>query len=158
MIDPPFLADSPARLIAFIHITIPRERIREVMGPGIGEVMATLSAQAIQPAGPWFTHHLRIDPEVFDFNICVPVETAVIPAGRVESGQLPAARVARTIYHGPYEHLGSAWAEFMEWINASGHTPLENAWECYVTGPESSDDPNDWRTELNRPIVECPAS
>jgi effector-binding domain-containing protein len=158
MIEPPFLTDSPSRLIAFVHITIPRERIREVMGPGIGEVMATLSSQGIQPAGPCFTHHLRIDPAVFDFNICVPVGTPVTPIGRVESGHVPAARVARTIYHGPYENLGTAWGKFMDWIRAYGHTSLNDAWECYLKGPESSDDPNDWQTELNRPILESTAS
>ncbi len=158
MIEAPFLADSPARLIAFIHVTIPREQIREVMGPGIGEVMAALSDQGIQPAGPWFTHHLRIDPAVFDFNICVPIETPVTPTGRVESGQVPAARVARTNYHGAYANLGAAWGEFMEWIRGAGHTPLNEAWECYLQGPESSDDPNEWRTELNRPVLESEAS
>ena len=154
MIEPPFLADSPARLIAFIHLTIPREQIREVMGPGIGEVMAALSAQGIRPAGPWFTHHLRIDPSIFDFNLCVPVNSRVTPVGRVQSGEHPAARVARTVYHGTYENLGAAWGEFMDWIRASGHTPMESAWECYLKGPESSEDPNDWQTELNRPILD----
>jgi len=152
MIEPPYLADSPARLIAFIHITIPRDRIREVMGPGIGEVMAALSDQGIQPVGAWLTHHLRIDPAVFDFNISVPIETPVTPVGRVQSGEHSAARVARTVYHGAYENLGAAWGEFMDWIRAAGHTPLDHAWECYLKGSESSDDPNDWRTELNRPI------
>ena len=43
------------------------------MSPGYRELMAALAAQGIAPAGPWFTHHLRMDPDTFDFEIGVPV-------------------------------------------------------------------------------------
>lgn len=62
-------------------------------------------------------------------------------------------RVARTIYRGPYEGLGSAWSEFDAWIAAHGHTPAADLWECYAAGPESSPDPASWRTELDRPLI-----
>ncbi|MBO9539070.1 GyrI-like domain-containing protein [bacterium] len=153
MIETPQITQSEAQLTAFIHLTVPREEIQEVMGPGIGEVMAAIAAQGIAPAGPWFTHHLRMDPEIFDFEICVPVTAPVAPAGRVQAGQLPAAKVARTVFHGNYEGLGDAWGEFMDWIEAQGHTPASDLWECYVKGPESSPNPADWRTELNRPLI-----
>jgi effector-binding domain-containing protein len=71
----------------------------------------------------------------------------------VEPGERPAARVARTVYHGPYVGLGPAWGEFGAWIAAEGHTPAPDLWECYLTGPESGPDPSGWRTELNRPLA-----
>ena len=83
----------------------------------------------------------------------MPVTAAVSAAGRVKAGQLPAAMVARTVYHGPYEGLGPAWAEFDAWIAAEGRTPAPDLWECYVAGPESNPDPATWRTELNRPLT-----
>ena len=112
MIDPPKIVQTDAVQTACIHLTIPRAEIGNVMGPGIGEVMATLQAQGIAPAGPWLTHHLRFEPGTFDFEICVPVTRAVAPAGRVRPGSLPAGTVARTIYHGAYEGLappGRSW-------------------------------------------------
>ena len=115
--------------------------------------MATVAAQGIATAGPWFTHHLRMDPGIFDFEICVPVTAPVAATGRVSPGQLPAAKVARTVYRGPYEGLGAAWGEFNAWIAAKGFTPGPDLWEIYVAGPESSPDPSAWRTELNRPLV-----
>lgn len=154
MLDTPHITQTRAQLIAFIHLTIPRSEIRHVMGPGIGEVMVTVAAQGIGPAGPWFTHHLKMDPATFDFEICVPVTAPVVATGRVKSGQLPAAaKVARTVYHGPYEGLANAWGEFEAWIAANGYTSGPDLWECYVAGPESSDDPAAWRTELNRPLI-----
>ena len=153
MLDKPQITEVAAQQTAVIRLTIPREEIRNVMGPGIGELMATIAAQGIAPAGPWFTHHLRMDPDIFDFEIGVPVTAPVAAAGRVKAGQLPATRVARTVYHGPYEGLAAAWAEFDAWIAAEGHTAGTDLWECYVAGPESSPDPATWRTELNRPLT-----
>lgn len=153
MLDKPEIVQTAAQQTARIRLTVPRAEIQNVMGPGYGEVMAALAAQGIAPAGPWFTHHLRMDPEVFDFEICVAVPTPVSPVGRVEPGEIPAATVARTVYRGPYEGLGAAWGEFMEWITAAGHAPAVDLWEVYAAGPESSPNPAEWRTELNKPLV-----
>src|SRR5687767_2141774 len=116
MIDAPRITSTEAETTAVIHLTIPRDQIRTVMGPGIKELMATVSAQGISPAGPWFTHHLRMDPATFDFEIGVPVTSPVAPSGRVSPGQLPATTVARTVFRGGYEGLPTAWREFDAWI------------------------------------------
>src|SRR5262245_30444191 len=152
MLERPHVTQTRSQLTAVIPLTIPREQIRQVMGPGISEVMATLKAQGIAPAGPWLTYHRRMDPKVFDFEIAVPVAKRVEPSGRVRPGELPAAKVARAVYVGGYEGLGAAWAEFDTWITAQGHQPRGDLWEQYVAGPESSADSSKWRTELNRPL------
>ena len=154
MLDTPQVTQSAAQLTAIIRLTIPREEIRNVMGPGIGELIAAIAAQSIAPAGPIFSHHLRMDPAIFDFEIGVPVSKPVTPVGRVQPSQLPATKVARTVYRGPYEGLGPAWGEFCAWISANGYTPAPDLWENYVTGPESSPDPATWRTEFNRPLID----
>jgi effector-binding domain-containing protein len=153
MIDTPQIVQSVAQQTAIIRVTVPRAEIRKVMGPGLGELMATLGKQGIVPAGRWFTHHLKMDPNIFDFEIGVPVTVAVAPAGRVTAGQLPAATVARTIYHGPYEGLPGAWKEFGAWIAAQGRTAGPSLWETYVTDPATNPDPSTWSTELTRPLV-----
>lgn len=154
MIETPRIVEATGQMAAVIHFTVPREEIQDVMGPAIQEVIDVVTAQGIAPVGPWFTHHLRLDPEVFDFEVGVPVSTPVVAEGRVKPGSLPAGRVARTVYHGDYEGLGAAWAEFDAWIVAQGYTPGPDVWERYLTGPDTSPDPADWRTELNRPLVE----
>jgi len=153
MIDTPQIIESAAQITAIIRLTIPREEIRNVMGPAIGEVLAAVAAQGIAPNGSVFSHHLKMDPAIFDFEVGVPVAKTVSAAGRVKPGALPATTVARTVYNGPYEGLGAAWGEFGSWITANGHTAASDLWECYVAGPESSADPANWRTELNRPLA-----
>ena len=154
MLDPPQITRTAAQLTAIIHVTVPRDQIQIVMGPGLAELMAAVAAQGIAPVGPWFTHHLKMDPGIFDFEIGVPVAAPVAAAGRVRAGLWPAMRVARTVYGGPYEGLGAAWGEFIAWIETHGHRPGPDFWEVYVAGTESSPDPATFRTQLSRPLAD----
>ena len=152
MLDPPTLVKSPEQLTAYMHFEIPREEIQVVMGPALHELRRTVAAQGIAVLGPWFTRHLRMPPEIFDFEICLPVASPVEPTKRVRAGRLAEANVARSVYQGPYEGLGAAWAELMSWIAANGLKAREDLWERYIAGPEENPDPASFRTELNRPL------
>lgn len=145
--------DLPEQAIARLHLTVPRSEMRHVMGPARQEVFAVVAEQGIATSGPWFCHHFRIDPQLFDFEVSLPVASAVNASGRVQPGVRSAMRVARAIYRGPYEGLGSAWPEFDAWIAAQGHKAGTELWEHYVSGPESGSDPQQWRTEFWRALV-----
>ena len=152
MISTPQIVQTKAEPAAVIHLTVPRSEMMKVFGPAVGELMAALAKQGVQPVGAVFAHHLKMSPDSFDFELGVKVMAPVNPAGRVTTGELPAAYVARAIYSGPYEGLPSAWGEFDTWLKANGHEPAEDLWELYSVGPQSSPDPAQWRTELNRPL------
>lgn len=154
MIETPQIIQTSSQLAAIIPLTVPRSEIMAVMGSGLSEIMAAVKEQGIGPAGVWFTHHLRIEPELFDFEICVPVNAPVKPVGRVIPGEWPAMKVIRTVYHGPYEKLGDAWGEFEDWIAKQGLKGTQDLWERYLVGPEVGPDGSLYRTELNRPLAE----
>jgi effector-binding domain-containing protein len=153
VIDPPKIVETKTQLTAVIRLTIPRAEIQKVMGPAISEVMSTIAAQGLAPAGPVFSYHLRMDPAIFDFEVGVPVLKPVTATKRVVPSRLPAATVATTTYRGPYEGLGSAWGDLAKWIAAEGYEPGPDLWECYAAGPESNPDPATWRTGINRPVT-----
>ncbi|MDD5297506.1 MAG: GyrI-like domain-containing protein [Rhodocyclaceae bacterium] len=153
MLDTPQLLQTDEQLTAVIHVTIPRTEIGRVMGPAIGELLATLAEQGVSPSGACFSYHRQRPGDTFDFEVGFPVAQAVTPAGRVKMSKLPAARVIRTTYSGGYEGLAAAWGEFCAWIEAEGICAQEGLWECYTRGPESGADPDQWRTELNRPLA-----
>ena len=115
--------------------------------------MSAVAAQGVGPAGAWLAHHHRMDPGVFDFDICVPVSAPVTPRGRVLPDELPAARVARAVYQGPYEGLGDAWGSLLAWIEPEGLAAGADLWVVYEVGPERGPDPSTWRTVLHRPLV-----
>jgi effector-binding domain-containing protein len=154
MIETPQITHTNACKTAIIHVTVSQEEIQKVMGPALQELMSAIAEQGIASTGPWFTHHLRRPADSFDFEVSVPVAKPIIPAGRVQPGEWPAMRVARTIYHGGYEGLGDAWSEFIDWIETNGHETTQDLWEVYTVGPEASSDPTNWRTELNQPLME----
>ncbi len=154
MIDTPTLTQTVATPAAVIRLTIPRAEIQAMMGPARAEVLAAVAAQGLTPAGPLFSYHHRMSAEAFDFAVGVPVASAVVAQGRVEAGALPAARVAQTVYHGPYEGLAAAWGAFETWIADAGHTRRPDLWERYLVGPESCADPSEWQTELSHPLAD----
>lgn len=148
----PEIVVTKAEEAAVIRLTIPRREMMQVFGPAVGELIAALAAQGVAPVGAVFDHHLRMTPDVFDFELGVRVSAPVKAAGRVQAGRLPAAKVARTVYSGPYEGLPAAWGEFDQWMKANGHQQADDLWQVYAVGPQSTPDPASWRTELNRPL------
>jgi len=152
MLETPHLIDTTRLLTAKLPLVVPTVEIGQRMGPGIQEVMAAIAAQGQAPAGPWFTHHFRRPTDTFDFEICVPVASPIRPLGKVQPGEWPAMKVARTIYQGPYEGLGEAWGEFLDWIETNGHQTTDDLWERYLVGPETGPDGSLYRTELSRPL------
>ncbi len=97
MIDKPKIVRTEAQPAAVIHLTVARDKMREVMGPGLKELRAALAAQGIEPTGPWFTHHLTLGPSHWDFEIGVPIAAPIQAQGRVKLGELPARTAARTV-------------------------------------------------------------
>lgn len=152
MLDTPQIIETTAQAAAVIHLTIPRSDMMKVFGPAVGELMAALSAQGQKPGGPVFAHHLKMSADTFNFELGVKVSTLVRATGRMKPSELPAGKVARTVYSGPYEGLPAAWDEFTKWIKANGHEQADDLWEIYSVGPQSTSDPAGWRTELNRPL------
>jgi effector-binding domain-containing protein len=153
MLATPQIINTNVQEAAVIHLTVPRNEMMKVFGPAVGELMAALAAQGVEPIGAVFAHHLKMSPDSFDFELGVKVAAPMKPAGRVKPGRLPSSKVARTVYSGPYEGLPAAWGEFNTWMKANGHEQAEDLWEVYSVGPQSSSDPANWRTELNRPLT-----
>jgi effector-binding domain-containing protein len=151
MIDAPQILQTTTQPIAVIPLTIPKADMRTVMGPAVTELLGAVAAQGIGQAVPWFTHHLKIVPDQWDFEIGVPVIAPVVAVGRVKPSQWTSMQAARTIYSGPYEGLGEAWGEFIAWIAANGHTTTDELWERYLPTPESR--PADYRTELTKRLT-----
>lgn len=153
MISTPQILTTEAHAAAVIHLTILRSEMMSAFGPAVGELMGVLAEQGIEPIGAAFAHHLRITSDTFDFELGIKVAKPVKAAGRVNPGALPAAKVARTVYTGPYEGLPGAWDAFDKWMKANGCRQAEDLWEVYSVGPQSTPDPENWQTELNRPLL-----
>lgn len=148
MLDTLTTLSTTALPAAVIRMKIKKEEIRNVMGPAMQELLAMIPTGGFTPAGRIFSHHFKTDPGYFELEVGIPVTGQVKPAGRVESGVLPAKRVITTVYRGGYEGLGAAWGEFDAAVKANGTKTTGEFWEIYETGPESGPDERKWATRL----------
>jgi effector-binding domain-containing protein len=153
MIETPQILQTEAQPAAVIPLTIPRADMMAAFGPAITELLAELAVQGVTPLGAAFAHHLKMSPGIFDFELGFLVGKPVKAAGRMKPGELPARRVARTMYLGPYEGLPDAWGEFSAWMDKQGLRQADDLWEHYVYGPQSHPDAKTWKTELTRPLA-----
>jgi len=145
----PEVITTQALHTAVIHLVIPGRDMPRYMDPAIQEIMKALKDQGVQPTGPMFSYHHRRPSDTFDFELGFPVVKAIKPMGRVVSGTLPAEKVVRSVYHGPYEELGRAWGELQAWVREQKIAESGRFWECYLDNPAEVEDPKDYRTELN---------
>ncbi len=149
MITPPAFFRSEEQLTAVIHLVVPGKDMPKYMDPAIQEVLSTLAEQGVPPAGPMFSYHHRRPSDTFDFELGFPVAQAIKPTGRVVNGTLPAEKVVRTVYQGPYEALGEAWGELQAWVRQRNITETGRFWERYLNNPDEVKGPSEYRTELN---------
>lgn len=134
---------------AVIRLKIPGKDMPKYMDPAIQELLKVLKEQGLHPVGPMFSYHLRRPSDTFEFELGFPVDGEVVGQGRVIPSVLPAERVARTVYQGPYEGLAVAWPRLSGWVETNGHRSAERFWERYLNNPEEVSDPGLYRTELN---------
>ncbi len=154
MIATPYITQTSQQHTATLHLTVPREYIGRSMGAGVQQVLSVLTAQNISPSGPWFTHHHRRPTDTFDFEICFPVAQPIEPSGQVLPSIWPAMTVARTVFQGDYAGLPEAWGQFQAWLDTKAHNTASDLWEVYLVNPNSNPNPAEWRTELNRQIID----
>lgn len=149
MITPPEIITTSEIPAATIHLVIPGMDMPKHMDPAILEIIQVLADQGLQPAGPMFSYHHRRPSDTFDFEIGFPVAKAIAEAGRVKNGKLPAARVVRSVYQGPYEGLSQAWTALQDWVRGQRLPESGRFFERYLNNPDEVKDPKDYRTELN---------
>ena len=149
MITQPEVITTKEIATAVIPLVIPGRDMPKYIDPALQEILKVLADQGMHPTGPMFSYHRRRPSDTFDFEIGFPVAKAIQPAGRVMNGKLPAEKVVRSVYQGPYEGLAQAWPEVQSWVRAQKHGEMGPFWECYLTNPAEVTDPKNYRTELN---------
>jgi len=149
MITTPEVISTSEQATASIHLVIPAMEMGRYMDPAIQELIAAITAQGATITGPMFSYHHRRPSDTFDFEIGFPISQALSEVGRVKNSALPAAKVVRAVYQGPYEQLGDAWRAVQDWVREQRLPEDGRFFERYLNNPDEVTDPKDYRTELN---------
>ncbi len=149
MITPPEVISTKEIATAVIPLIIPGRDMPKYMDPAIQEIIKTITGQGINIAGPMFSYHHRRPSDTFDFEIGFPVSKAIKEEGRVINSKLPAVKVVRSVYQGPYEGLAQVWPALQKWVRENGHGETGKFWESYLNNPSEVKSASEYRTELN---------
>ena len=149
MINSPEVITTTEQATATIHLVIPAMEMGRYMDPAIQELIKVITEQGISITGPMFSYHHRRPSDTFDFEIGFPVSKAVQELGRVKNSSVPAAKVARAVYQGPYEQLAEAWGALQGWVREQKLPETGRFYERYMNNPDEVKDPKDYLTELN---------
>ena len=153
MNTPPKIIECEELQTAVIHLTVPRANIADVIDVAVSELTKAFVLHGSHPAGPLYSFHWQPPTDTFDFEVGFPVSQSIQPTGRIKMSRLPAGRVATTIYKGRYEGLAVAWSKFCGHLEAGGLMCGKSSWEYYLVGAESADSPEEFVTQLFKPLA-----
>ncbi len=113
-----------------------------------------VGASRARPAGPPLSlyHGGEFDESDVDVELCVPVDRPLCGAGQIAGRELPVTTVASTLYAGPYDAIGAAYAAVQGFIAERGQETAGPAREIYLVGPGQVSDPASYRTEVQWPV------
>lgn len=128
------LVDRVPQEVAVVrgHVTV--AEIPGFLGTAFGEVIQTLSAQGLAPAGPPFGRFVP-GGDGFDVEAGFPSTGSVTPAGRVVASELPGGPTAQVMHKGGYGEVAAAYQAAVEWVDEHGYAATAPPWETYLDEP-----------------------
>lgn len=130
------IVDSQPRPALAVRLTVPVERLGEVVGESFDKVMGHAASLGEQVQGPAFICYHTMDMAALDVEIGFPVARQLPGAGEVAATWIAGGRRAVTHYKGPYEGLKEPYEALWAWIAEHGETPSGVSYEYYFNAPD----------------------
>ncbi|UCE27986.1 MAG: MerR family transcriptional regulator [Candidatus Coatesbacteria bacterium] len=119
------------------------------------ELMSHLKSHDAKYTGPCFTmyHDECYKESDVDAEVGQPVASDVPETDRIKMRDVPGAeQMACLIHKGPYDGLNAAYQVLTKWIDDNGYRIVGPDREVYLAGCASTDDPNEYVTEIQFPV------
>ena len=146
-------------LVASVRAMLPNH---SAVGALFGEVYAAIGDHAGQALGPhpeeggqtlvlWYD--TEFNEQEVDGAAAFMLRCRVPESGRMHVHELPAATMAATVHHGPYNTIGAAHEAILTWIEANGYRIVgpDRELNLYHAMPIRLDDPS-YVTEIQYPV------
>ncbi len=150
------LITFPEEYVAYVHTVGPLSSIRDLMT----RLYGALDAAGVAPAGPPMGRFFdaQFNPEKTEFEVCVPIAPAAdgsVPdtIGEAHTDVIPSHQAMVTEHKGPYDSIRLSYEAIGEELNTIGYAIAGPATEVYIKGPESTNDPNEYVTEVRLPVA-----
>lgn len=145
---------APASTALSLGATVTRAETAAWCGRTFPWLYEILAADGIDPAGPagatYATEFFERDEgRIVAF---VPVLPASVPGGDDRFTVLPQRRCAVALHAGPYTDCDLTYGQLGSHVAEHDTALADPVVEIYLVGPEHTDDPNQYRTEICWPI------
>jgi DNA-binding transcriptional MerR regulator len=122
----------------------------------LGELQATINAQALSANGPPGGIYA---PDLFtsehgQATVFLPCTGQIRPVGRVEGVEVPPAELAIIVHHGPHDSIDLAYGALATHVTQHALAVDGPIREYYLSGRHDTPDESAWRTEIGWPIFQ----
>ncbi len=121
-----------------------------------GELEGFLAAQGVKAVGPCLTiyHDDEYRERDVDIEVCEPVDKPLPAHSSIKVYELPAVEsMATMLMAGAYDGFGQAYGNLIHWIEANGYRICGPNREVYLHGVEHTQNPAEYLTEIQIPVV-----
>jgi effector-binding domain-containing protein len=110
-------------------------------------VMDVVGSQGLAPAGPLFARYHRVGLQI-DVEAGIPLAQVAAADGVVVPSELPGGAALHLVHTGDHTSLLIARDALEACRSQHEYRSVGGPWECYVVGPEDTDDSSQWLTEI----------
>ena len=129
------LVDQSAQPTLSIRTTTSVKELPQELGRAYGAIGQYMAQLGEQPAGAPYAAYFTFDMENMDIEIGFPVGGSLPGEGEIQSGEIPAGKIARCLYTGPYNKIEPAYNALTAYVEEQGHETTGVAYEFYLNDP-----------------------
>jgi effector-binding domain-containing protein len=129
------LVDQAAQPTLSIRTTTSIKELPQELGKAYGAIGQYMGELGEQPAGAPYAAYFTFSMESMDIEIGFPVGGSLPGKGEIQSGEIPAGKIAQTIYTGPYNKIEPAYNALTAFVEQQGYEATGVAYEYYLNDP-----------------------
>lgn len=135
-----------------------RERVRmddlaSFFSRAFHDTLEALQEQGVSASGAPFGKYYGTPTETVDVEAGYPIASHFVPTRNVISGVLPGGERLEATHVGPYETIGSAYADAARHMSHANLAPAGLMWETYLSDPTTEPDPQHLLTRICWPVT-----
>ena len=129
------IVDQPAQATLSIRTTTSIKELPQELGRAYGAVGQYMAQLGEQPTGAPYAAYFTFEMENMDLEIGFPVGSSLPGKGEIQSGEIPAGKIAQCLYTGPYKKIEPAYNALTAYVEEQGYEATGVAYEFYLNDP-----------------------
>jgi effector-binding domain-containing protein len=146
--------DEPVRTALVVRRVVRMDELPEFFAEAFGRCVEAATSLHKEIGGAPFAWYHGAPTTTIDVSAGLPVEylTGELPPG-VEAVERPGGRAVTAVHVGHFDTLHETYQAVEAWMAEHDLEAGDDAWEEYLTDPESEPDQSKWETRVVLPLA-----